>query len=92
MIVAGCVIMNERGKRRTSCRWLVHEWLLCRFRLGTIYTILPELRTDFQEVYKKYLRTHAESLLKVMTSLISKQETRPRETIPAFEILSMTLI
>ena len=77
LIATGYVIINEWKKTKKRCQWWVKEWLLRRSNLVVNYTILPELRTDFPEYYKKYLCLYLESfdyIVKVVSPIISKQE------------------
>ena len=63
-------IIHKRNKSRKRRRRSVKEWLLSRSGLGANYTLLPQLRTDFPEDYKRRLRMDAESfnyILKVVT-------------------------
>ena len=51
------IVMNVRRRKRR--RRSVKERLLSRSRLGASYTLLREMRTDFSDDCKEYLRVDA---------------------------------
>lgn len=80
---------NKRQKRQ----WWVKAWMKNRNTYGHM-PLLQELRDNFPTDFRNYLRMDAESfriLLDLVTPIISKQDTRMRESISAEERLTATL-
>ena len=91
--VAFClaVYLNISNKRQRKC-W-VKTWLKNRNRYGHL-PLLHELRDNFPMDFRNYLRMDCESfqiLLKLVSPIISKQDTKLRESISAEERLTTTL-
>ena len=85
------VYLNISNKRQRKC-W-VKTWLKNRNRYGHL-PLLHELRDNFPMDFRNYLRMDCESfqiLLKLVSPIISKQDTKLRESISAEERLTTTL-
>lgn len=82
-------LLDTKNKRKT---W-VKKWREDRTKHGHM-PLLNELRDNFPEDFKNYLRMDAETfniLLNLVSALISKQNTKMRESISAEERLVVTL-
>ena len=95
-VLLGNVAMSGRIKMLTSQSVKRSEDMVVAQIPQNNYTLLSELRTDFPD-YIQLFWMDAASLTgvhspKVVTPIVCKQQTRPRETIPASEGLFATLI
>lgn len=85
------VYLNISNKRKRRC-W-VKKWMENRNLYGHM-PLLHELRSNFPMDFRNYLRMDAESfsiLLELVSPIISKQDTKMRESISAEERLTTTL-
>ena len=80
-------------KRKKRVCW-IKSWLNRRQQLGIYDTLLQELRFEYEEDYKKYLRMNAnnfDEILSIIANDITKQDTNMREAIPPKIKLAATL-
>ncbi len=99
LLVGSCgvivaIILKRRKRRRRNRKVWTREWIRKRDRHGAYHQLLQELKLCDRNAYKNFLRIDEaifETILELVSPIISRQDTHLRQSISAGERLAVTL-
>jgi len=94
LLLAKKKLIMKRKRARRKCTVWTKPWISNRLKMGAYHSLVQELRQTDAPSYSNFLRMDASSfdlLLRQLSPVIKRQDTRLRLSIPPEERLALTL-